>query len=279
MPYSAPPDPTSASDTSQAVDGLATHSLRSRVADGTVTLGAWCMIPSALSAEVVARGPVDWVMIDMQHGCMSYETAVEMIRAIDLAGIPSIVRIASNEPGIIGRVLDAGALGILVPMIDSAEDARRAVAACLYPPDGGRSMGPVRALLRDGKGYVAGANQRILVIPMIETVAALEAVEEIAAVPGVGALFLGAYDLSLSMGLPPAENDGDPRFDAAVARVVAAAKAAGLPAAMMASVDKAPLRLAQGFRMISIFTDVYGLSQTLAADAAAARSHAEFRRI
>lgn len=237
------------------------------------------MIPSALSAEIVARGPVDWVMIDMQHGCMSYETAVEMIRAVDLAGVASIVRIPTNEPGIIGRVLDAGALGILVPMIDSAEDARRAVDACLYPPDGGRSLGPVRALLRDGKGYIAGANQRILVIPMIETVAAVDAVEEIAAVPGVGALFLGAYDLSLSMGLPPAENDGDPRFDAAVVRVVAAAKAEGLPAAMMSSVDKAPMRIAQGFRMISVFTDVYGLSLTLAADAAAVRSHAGSVRI
>jgi 4-hydroxy-2-oxoheptanedioate aldolase len=112
---------------------------------------------------------------------------------------------------------------------------------------------------------------------MIETRAALEAVEEIVAVPGVGALFLGAYDLSLALGLPPAENDGDPVFDAAVARVIAAANGAGIPVAMMASVEKAPLRLEQGFRMLSVCTDIYSLAAAVTNDVGKVRDAAGAR--
>ena len=96
-----------------------------------LTLGAWCLLPNALSAEMLAKGGFDWVLVDMQHGCMDYETAVNMIRAIDLGGVTPLVRVPWNEPGIIGRMLDAGAMGVVVPMIQDAEDARRAVDACL----------------------------------------------------------------------------------------------------------------------------------------------------
>lgn len=119
---------------------------------------------------------------------MGYETAVEMIRAIDLAGITPIVRVPWNEPGIIGRLLDAGAMGIVAPMVNSVDETRRLVDACLYPPAGRRSLGPIRVGARDGPGYVAGANARVAVIPMIETAEALAVVEDIAAVPGVDAL-------------------------------------------------------------------------------------------
>lgn len=230
-----------------------------------VTLGAWCMIPSSLSAEILAKGGYDWVLVDMQHGCMGYETAVEMIRAIDLAGVTPIVRIPWNEPGIIGRMLDAGAMGIVAPMIQSVAEARALVAACRYPPAGGRSLGPVRVGTRDGGGYVGGANERIAVVPMIETSVALEAVEDIAAVPGVDALFVGPFDLSFSLGLPPGDNDGKPAFDDALARVNAAARANGVATAVLSTAALAPLRAAQGFRMISVMMDSGAL-------AAAARS-------
>lgn len=248
------------------------ESLKLRWQRGEVTLGAWCNIPSSLSAEILAKGGFDWVLIDMQHGCMDYAVAVEMIRAIDLAGIPPLVRVPWNEPGIVGRMLDAGAMGIVAPMIQSADEARRLVEACLYPPLGRRSLGPIRVMARDGMGYVAGANDRVCVIPMIETVEALAAVEEIAAVPGVDALFVGPFDLSFSLGLRPGDNDGDPKFDEALVRINAAARKNGIATAVLSTAKLAPLRARQGFQMISVMADSQALGVTANASLAEARN-------
>ena len=245
--------------------------LKLRWQRGEVTLGAWCMIPSSLSAEILAKGGFDWVLVDMQHGCMDYQTAVEMIRAIDLAGITPIVRVPWNEPGIVGRMLDAGAMGIVAPMINSVAEAEQLVAACCYPPAGKRSLGPVRVGARDGMGYVASANERIAVIPMIETVEALASVEQIAAVPGVDALFVGPFDLSLSLGLRPGDNDGEPKFDEALARINAAARSRSIATAVLSTAALAPLRAKQGFQMISVLTDSGALAAAAHASHAAAR--------
>lgn len=241
-------------------------SLKTRWAAGEVTLGAWCMMPGAMSAEALGKAGFDWVLIDMQHGCMDYETALSMIRAVDLSEAVPIVRVPWNDPGIIGRVLDAGALGVVIPMIQSAADARRAVDACLYPPAGSRSFGPVRVGLRDGPGYFATANARVAVIPMIETAQALEEVEQIAATPGVDALFVGPFDLSIALGLPPGDNDGEPVFDAAIARIAAAARSAGVATAVLSNAKVAPLRLKQGFQMVSVVTDINALTMAARAD-------------
>jgi len=235
-------------------------SLPARWKAGAVTLGAWCMMPGALGVEIVGRQGFDWVAIDMQHGCMGYENALEMIRAADAAGVCPVVRVPVDAPGLIGRALDAGALGIIIPMVDSASDARRAVDACLYPPLGGRSLGPVRAALRDGPEYTRTANDRIAVIPMIETSNALAAVDEIAATPGVSALFVGPFDLSLSLGLPPGDNDGTPVFDAALRRVLSACRRNNVAAAVLSNSRVAPLRIEQGFQMISVTMDTVALA-------------------
>ncbi len=230
--------------------------LKSRWKAGETTLGAWCMIPGALTAEALSGAGFDWVLIDMQHGCMDYDMALSMIRAVDLGSAEPIVRVPWNDPGIIGRALDAGALGVVIPMIQSAADARRAVDACLYPPAGSRSFGPVRVGLRDGPGYFAKANERVAVIPMIETAQALAEVEEIAATPGVDALFVGPFDLSIALGLPPGDNDGNPVFDAAIARIASAAKSAAVATAVLSNSKVAPLRIRQGFQMVSVMTDI-----------------------
>jgi len=230
--------------------------LKARWKAGETTLGAWCMIPGALTAEALSGAGFDWVLIDMQHGCMDYDMALSMIRAVDLGAAEPIVRVPWNDPGIIGRALDAGALGVVIPMIQSAADARRAVDACLYPPAGSRSFGPVRVSLRDGPGYFAKANDRVAVIPMIETAQALAEVEEIAATPGVDALFVGPFDLSIALGLPPGDNDGNPVFDAAIARIAAAAKTAGVATAVLSNSRVAPLRIQQGFQMVCVMTDI-----------------------
>lgn len=248
-----------------------TASLKSRWSAGETTLGAWCMIPGALTAEALGRGGFDWVLVDMQHGCMDYETALAMIRAIDLTPAAPIVRVPWNDPGIIGRVLDAGALGVVIPMIQTPDDARRAADACLYPPAGRRSFGPIRVGLRDGPRYFATANERVAVIPMIETAEALASVEEIAAVPGVDALLVGPFDLSVALGLPPGDNDGEPAFDEAIVRISAAARRAGVATAVLSNPKVAPLRIDQGFRMISVTTDIVALQTAARADLHAVR--------
>jgi 4-hydroxy-2-oxoheptanedioate aldolase len=229
------------------------------------------MMPGALGVEIIAGQGFDWVAIDMQHGCMGYEGALEMIRAADGAGTCPIVRVTINEPGCIGRALDSGALGIIIPMVNSAADARRAVDACLYPPLGERSLGPVRVGLRDGPEYSRAANGRIAVIPMIETTDALDNVDEIAATPGVSALFVGPFDLSLSLGLPPGDNDGAPEFDDAIRRVLSACAQFGLAAAVLSNPGVAPLRIEQGFQMISVTMDTITLASTTKASLTAVK--------
>lgn len=251
--------------------GTHARSLQERWADGESTLGAWCMMPGALGVESVGSLGFDWVLIDMQHGCMGFEGALEMIRAADLHGMAPIVRVPWNEPGIIGRVLDAGALGILVPMIQDARDAERMVEACLYPPAGRRSFGPIRVNTRDGVGYFLTANERVAVIPMIETREALENVEAIAATPGVDALFVGPFDLSIALGLMPGDNDGEPVFDDAIEKIVAAARKHGRALAVLSNAEVAPLRLKQGFQMVSVSTDSNALVAGSAASLAAVR--------
>jgi 4-hydroxy-2-oxoheptanedioate aldolase len=189
-----------------------------------------------------------------------------------------IVRVPWNDPGIIGRVLDAGALGVIIPMIETVDDARRAVEACLYPPAGRRSFGPIRVGLRDGTGYFDGANERVAVIPMIETRAALEAVDAIVGLPGVDAAFVGPYDLSVALGLPPGDNDGKPAFDAAMAKVAAAARRAGKAAAVLSNRKLAPARIAQGFRMISVSMDISALAAACSADLDAVRQPGQSRQ-
>lgn len=246
--------------------------LKARWAKNEVTLGAWCMIPEPLTAEALGHAGFDWVLVDMQHGGMDYETALNMIRAIDTTPASPIVRVPWNDPGIIGRALDAGALGIIIPMIQTPGDAKRAVDACLYPPLGRRSFGPVRVGMRDGPRYFIDANERIAVIPMIETPEALANVEEIAAVPGVDALFVGPFDLSIALGLPPGDNDGKPAFDAAIAKVSAAASAAKIATAVLSNATVAPLRIEQGFRMISTTTDINALSMAARSDLEAVKT-------
>ncbi len=252
--------------------------LRQKWAAGDVTYGAWCMMPGALGIEVIGKTGFDWVLIDMQHGCMGYEGALEMIRAADLHGLSSVVRVPWNEPGIIGRMLDAGAEAILIPMIETAADAKAAVDACRYPPAGRRSLGPIRVGTRDGGGYMRSANDRVAVIPMIETAQALAEVEAIAAVPGVDALFVGPFDLSIALGLSPGDNDGTEVFDNALTRTIAAASAAGIALAVLSNQKVAPLRIEQGFTMVSVTMDTVALASASAAALATVRKAVEETR-
>lgn len=236
-------------------------------------LGAWTFLREPLLAEVASRAGYDYVCVDGQHGLHDYGSISAQLAAIVLGGsaLP-LVRVASNEPGVIGQMLDAGAMGIIVPMVNSPEEASAVVRACRYAPAGERSLGPVGAATRYGPTYVGEANGAVAVIPMIETVAALEAVEEIAAVDGVDALYVGPSDLSLSMGLQPGVDNDDPRFDAALRRIAAAATAAGVIPGVHAEAELVATRREQGFRMITIGYDLGPAVRALHAALAAGRT-------
>jgi 4-hydroxy-2-oxoheptanedioate aldolase len=238
---------------------------------GAAAHGAWLSIPSALSAEVVARSGFDYVCIDLQHGLVGYESAVQMLQAINLGASAPVVRVPWNEPGIIGRMLDAGALSIIVPMVNSPAEARAAVAACRYAPAGARSFGPVRAFMQEGARYFATANAEVACIPMIETLQALERLDAILDVPGIDAVYVGPADLSITLGLPPGNNDDRPEFVAALERVVAACRARGIVPGIHASAALAARRREQGFRMITVSADQIAMGDAMRAELRLAR--------
>lgn len=162
------------------------------------------MIPSGLSAEVMAHQGWDALTIDMQHGYADYNATVSMLQAI--ATVPEVtpmVRVPWNEPGIIMRVLDAGAYGVICPMVSNREETERFVEACLYPPKGIRSFGPIRATMAYGSKYQETANDEVLKFAMIETKEALENLDEIMSTPGLDGIYIGPADLSLAIDEPP----------------------------------------------------------------------------
>ena len=160
-------------------------------------LGFWATIPSPLTAEVAAMAGADYVVVDQQHGAVDPTAMVAMLQAIRLGGAAAIVRVARNDPWIIGNALDLGALGVIVPMVESAEQAAEAVAACRYATQGVRSVG----VLRGTSG--SGALEPPLCLVMVETRAGLEAADAIAATPGLDGIYIGPSDLALSLGLQP----------------------------------------------------------------------------
>lgn len=169
--------------------------------ENKIAINSWLTIPSSWVAELVANTGYDAVTIDMQHGLVGYQTAVEMLRAISTTDAVPMVRVPWNEPAIIMRILDAGAYGIICPMINNKRETEEFVRACRYPPHGFRSYGPLRASVYGGEDYYKHANEEVLTIAMIETVEGLENLEEILGVPGLDGLYIGTVDLSISLGL------------------------------------------------------------------------------
>jgi 4-hydroxy-2-oxoheptanedioate aldolase len=249
---------------------MAGNRLKEKWQSGEPTYGAWLGIPSSYVAEAVSHQGFDFVCIDLQHGMIDYPDACEMILAIHAGGSVPLARVPSNELGAINRLLDAGAMGIVVPLIETVDDVRAAVRACRYPPDGARSFGPNRAAFAAGPGYFETANENVLCIPMIETRGALDAVEEILAVPGVDAIYVGPNDLSLSLGQQPGPDNPDP-YQAAYRRIAAACADAGIVAGIQASAKLAAKHRETGYRMITISTDLGTLVRSVSRDLQEAR--------
>ena len=244
--------------------------LRTQWNEGRDTLGVWLANPSTITAEMAARVGFDYVCIDNQHGVNDYQQTVAMAQAILLGGGTPIARVPWNEPGIIGKMLDGGIEGIIVPMVNSAAEAEAVVRAGRYVPVGARSFGPVVAGMRRADHY-EWSTDGIALIPMIETVEAIANIDEILAVPGIDAIYVGPADLSITLGLPPGNNDGADKFDEALATIVAACRNAGIVPGIHGTAKLIERRLEQGFRMITVTSDMLAMRASLAADLAIAR--------
>ena len=239
---------------------MRTNTVKQKWREGKPAIGCWLGIPSSYSAEMMAHQGFDWVCVDTQHGAIDYNTAFPMIQAIASTDAVPFVRVPWNEPSIIMKYLDAGAYGIVVPMIETADDARAAVRATRYPPDGIRSYGPNRVVYYTGDYNAPAANDEVALIVMIETPEALKNLDEIASVPGVDALYIGPADLSQALGLGPAYNADNPAHAEAVTKIRDAAVRHGKVPGVHTSGSALTNRyLAEGFKMVMLTTDGGGI--------------------
>ncbi len=234
--------------------------LREQLGDKRFVLNGYCKIPDAYAAEIYAMQGWDSVTLDMQHGLIGYQAAVAMLHAIARAGVLPMVRVPWLEPSIIMRLLDAGALGITCPMVNTAEDARRLVQYCNYAPQGVRSFGPVRARLLYGADYVKNANRMVSVLAMIETTEALANLDDILSVAGLDGIYIGAMDLALSMG-KSTEGPVDPAVAGEIENMLQQCIKRGLVAGIIArNAEQARQFIKRGFRFITLASDADALT-------------------
>jgi 4-hydroxy-2-oxoheptanedioate aldolase len=249
------------------------NAVKQRMRRGEAVRGVWLALPSVETARLAARMPADWLVVDVEHGPMGAETMTRMVAAIaDARGPAPFVRLASHGVENVKRALDAGAWGVIAPMINTRADAEAFAAAAKFPPLGQRSFGSAWAGLGfdvSMQEYLRIANDQTVAMVQIENRAALEHLDEIFSVPGIDGVFVGPVDLAVSLGLDPDPESRDPEFRRAVEEILSAAKAAGLPAGIYcSSPDAAAERIQQGFVMVNVASDVgvlvHGLTSRLA---------------
>jgi 4-hydroxy-2-oxoheptanedioate aldolase len=221
-----------------------------------VTMG-WLSVSNGFTAEVMARQGFDALVIDMQHGLTDMTNLWPMLQAVSQTDTVPVVRVAWNDPASIMKALDLGAYGMLVPLINTAEDAAKAVAACRYPPVGMRSSGPVRAVHYGGADYVAKANDEIVVMGMVETKEGLANLDAICATPGLDCVYIGPSDLAFAIGMTPRPDNPDPAHIATCDRIRDAAHKHGIKAAMhCASAAFAAGAVKRGFDLVMLTSDL-----------------------
>jgi 2-keto-3-deoxy-L-rhamnonate aldolase RhmA len=236
--------------------------LKELLTSGKTAIGTLVQLPSPPVAEILAQAGFDWLLIDTEHGPIDTEKLHAMIRATSETSATPIVRVTSNLDWLAKRALDVGALGVMMPGVNSAEQALAAVRAVRYPPQGTRGFGPTFAGLRWGltaSEYVQQANEAVMAIVQIEHADAVARIDEILAVPGIDLALIGPYDLSGSMGL--LGQVGHAEVQAAIDRVLKAANNANVPAGIFGvTADEVNRFIAQGFQAILVGVDVAWLA-------------------
>jgi 4-hydroxy-2-oxoheptanedioate aldolase len=230
--------------------------LRTLWKEDKAVVNGWLAVPHGVCAEVMAAQGWDSLTIDMQHGLVDYQAMVSMLQAISTTSTMPVVRVPWLEPGIIMKSLDAGAYGLICPMINTREEAQRFVAYTSYAPRGVRSFGPLRALIYAGADYPALANDTIVRFAMIETAQALDNLDAILSVEGLDAIYIGPSDLSLSLGCRPIFDDCEPKATQAIDHVLERARHHGVVAGIHnGRTDVALARVAKGFRFVTVSAD------------------------
>jgi 4-hydroxy-2-oxoheptanedioate aldolase len=224
--------------------------------EGGAVINGWCGIPSGFAAEIMAHMGWDSLVVDTQHGVVDYQTMVAMLQGISTTSVVPMVRVPWNDPAAVMKALDAGAYGIICPMVNSRSECDAFVGACRYPPRGYRSSGPIRAALYGGADYHEKANETILAMAMIETAEALDHLDEILSTPGLDGIYVGPSDLSLSFGLPPGLDKSDERMLAALTKIVEGCKRHKVvPGIHTGSTAYAKKAIAMGFRFVTLLGD------------------------
>jgi 4-hydroxy-2-oxoheptanedioate aldolase len=229
---------------------------RELLAQGRIVLNGWSVIPGGFLAEVMASLGWDALTIDMQHGLIGQPDMAAMLQAISTTALTPMIRLAANDPTLIGQALDAGAMGVICPLVNSPEEAAAFVAACRYPPHGIRSSGATRAMIYAGFDYGAAADGQVLKFAMIETADALARVDEIAATAGLDGLYVGPSDLSLALGGSQGFDKDEPQMLEAYRAVADACRRNGLTAGIHTASPAFAARMAElGFRFITLVGD------------------------
>lgn len=217
----------------------------------------WLSIPNTFTAEMMASQGFDALCVDLQHGVSEMSDVLPMLQAISQTDTVPFVRVAWNDPASIMKALDLGAYGIIVPLVNNAEEAAKAVAACRYSPTGMRSSGPVRAMHYGGANYFEEANDQIIVMAMIETKEGLANLDEICATPGLDAVYIGPADLSYALDMPPRADNPDPVHLATCDKIRDAAHKHGIKAVMhCAGGEFAAGAINRGFDMVMLTSDL-----------------------
>ena len=250
------------------------NTLKALLAQGAPITNAWLSIPSGYLAEGAGHQGFDAVTVDLQHGMIGVETAIGMLQAISATPAVPLVRAPSDAAAGIMHLLDAGAYGVICPMISTRAQTEQLVAACRYPPLGHRSFGPARGKLYGGADYFDAANDEILVIPMIETAQALENIDDILSVPGVDMIYVGPNDLALDLDeCPGAEPQAARATARALAPLLGRARAAGVATGIFCSDGAlARQRLGEGSDLVTPGNDFAQLMGAMAQAVRAAKA-------
>jgi 4-hydroxy-2-oxoheptanedioate aldolase len=245
--------------------------LKDRLATGRPAFGGWCTTGAPFSAEIIALHGYDWIGLDAQHGLYGYENLLWSMMALARTGRGIVVRMPSRDSAAAGRMLDAGAHGVIFPMIETAGHAREAVEACRIHPGGKRSFGPMRASQSFGRDPVA-VSEGALCIVMVETALAVENIDEILDVPGIDCIYIGPADLAITMGLPPGMDPIPGPHAEGIDRVLKAGQARGVPVGMPCASAVQAIALAErGFGLMAVGSDTWWLNDCAAREAATLR--------
>ena len=233
--------------------------LKQKLHNKQITIGSWITLAHPAIAEIMAKAGFDWLAVDMEHSVITIREAEELIRVIDLSGVVPLVRLSANDPVQIRRVMDAGAYGVIVPMVNSVAEAEQAVSAVRYSPEGRRGVGLARA---QGYGsafesYLEWVNKNAVVIVQVEHIDAVSNLEEILSVDGVDGFIVGPYDLSGSLGAP-----GEflhPLMKETMERIISVGAASGKAPGIHViepNPDELKNRIEQGYRFIAYSLDI-----------------------